>query len=183
VKALPKKKKSHNNEKITLTVEKALEEFNDVVYRTAYSFAKNEADAKDICQDVFMNFMKYGINKEYDSLDHARHWFIRVTINCHHMFHRARKRREEVEKLGVVMTEKSEQNGVTERVIDAVGELDEKYRVTIHLFFYEGYKIKEIASLLEENENTIKTRLARAKRMLKSKLGTMATGGDYHAQR
>jgi len=36
--------------------------------------------------------------------------------------------------------------------------------------YYEGYKISEIAQLLEENENTIKTRLARAKKMLQKKL-------------
>ena len=59
---------------------------------------------------------------------------------------------------------------IVETVTDAVRSLDEKYRIAIHLFFYEGYKIREIADLLEENENTIKTRLARGKKMLKDKL-------------
>ena len=52
--------------------------------------------------------------------------------------------------------------------------LSPKYRDIIYLYYYEGYKIVEIAALLKKNENTIHTRLRRAKQELKEKLG-----GDY----
>ena len=45
-----------------------------------------------------------------------------------------------------------------------------KYRTVIHLFYYEGFTIKQIASILKTNENTVKTRLLRAREKLKSRL-------------
>jgi len=158
---------TYDEHKLILTIETALEKFSDVVYRVAYSFAKHEADAQDIFQDVFMRFMKYGIEKEFDSLEHAEHWFVRVTLNCYYTFVSKAKRREEVETdPRNIKTEKKDYSTLTE----TVGELEEKYRIVIHLFYYEDYKIKEIAAILGENENTIKTRIARAKKMLKNKL-------------
>ena len=162
-----RKTNTYDKHKLTLTIETALEEFSDVVYRVAYSFAKHEADAQDIFQEVFMRFMKYGIGKEYDSFEHAEHWFVRVTINCYHTFVSKVKRREEVETDPRNVKEgKRDYSTLTE----AIGELDEKYRIVVHLFYYEDYKVREIADILEENENTIKTRLARAKKMLREKL-------------
>ena len=154
--------------KLTLTIENALESFSDVVYRVAASFAQCEADARDIYQEVFMRFLKYGIGKEFNDLAHAKHWFIRVTINYHHTQASKTKRLKEVEKDSAVhLTEKVKDYG---EVTEALQELDEKYRTVIHLFYYEGYKIKEIADLLKKNENTIKTRLARGKKLLKEKM-------------
>ena len=45
--------------------------------------------------------------------------------------------------------------------------LDPKYRVVIYLYYYEGYKIEEIAGLLHLRSGTVGTRLARAKERLK----------------
>ena len=49
-------------------------------------------------------------------------------------------------------------------------ELEPKYRIPIHLFYYEGYSIKEISAILHEKEATIGTRLDRARKKLKDKL-------------
>ena len=54
--------------------------------------------------------------------------------------------------------------------------LDEMYRLPIHLHYYEGYAIKEIAELLGEKPATIGTRLARGREQLKA-----AMGGIEHA--
>jgi len=169
-----RRKNTYDEDKLTLTIEESLKEFSDVVYRVARNLVKNEADAQDIYQEVFLRFMKYSINKQYDSLDHARHWFIRVTINCHHTFIERNMRREELEKSVYYM--KDEPRNYSS-LTEAVQELDEKYRIVVHLFYYEDYRIKEIAAILEENENTIKTRLARAKGLLKSKINVEQLGG------
>ena len=60
-------------------------------------------------------------------------------------------------------------------LIQAVISLDKKYRLPIHLFYYEGYSIREIAELLHEKETTIGTRLERGRKKLKEILG-----GDYY---
>jgi len=56
------------------------------------------------------------------------------------------------------------------QVFIAVMELPEKYRVLVHLFYYEDYSVKEISKILDRKESTIKTQLYRARQLLKRKL-------------
>lgn len=164
---------TYDEQKLLLTADKALEEFSGMIYRLARSLSKNnEMEAQEVFQDVFERFLKYGTKKEYDSIEHAKNWFVRVTINCHNaLIKRNQKRREiEYDEQIVDMDEIGEESRDYHSLTEAVNELKEKYRIVIHLMYYEGYKISEIAELLEENENTIKTRLARAKKTLRKKL-------------
>ena len=48
----------------------------------------------------------------------------------------------------------------------AVQKLPLKYKTVIYLYYYESYSIKEISKILHTNENTIKTRLSRARKEL-----------------
>ena len=52
-------------------------------------------------------------------------------------------------------------------IVEHVMKLDEKYRVPIHLYYYEGYSIKEIAGIMNQNPSTISTHLDRARQQLK----------------
>jgi RNA polymerase sigma-70 factor (ECF subfamily) len=49
-------------------------------------------------------------------------------------------------------------------------KLPEKYRVVVHLFYYEDYSVKEIANILKISESNIKVRLSRGRAMLKDAL-------------
>jgi RNA polymerase sigma-70 factor (ECF subfamily) len=60
-------------------------------------------------------------------------------------------------------------------LINAVLSLDPKFRIPIHLYYYEGYSIQEIAQILNEKYTTIGTRLQRGREKLKDILGS-----DYH---
>lgn len=55
-------------------------------------------------------------------------------------------------------------------LFQAVMELPEKYRLVIHLFYYEEYSIAEIAALLRSAQGTVKARLSRGRKLLKSML-------------
>ena len=59
-------------------------------------------------------------------------------------------------------------------VYDAVLKLPEKYRTAIHLYYYEDYSVREIATVMHATESTVKSWLHRARGMLKETLG-----GDY----
>ena len=50
----------------------------------------------------------------------------------------------------------------------AVNSLDRKYRIAVHLYYFEGYSVKEIGEILGVSENTVSTRLARARGKLKA---------------
>lgn len=152
-----------NKGRLYLSDEEAVRQFSATVYRVALNRIKKEADVEDVYQEVFLRFVQQ--TKGFETLEHAKAWFIRVTINCCHDFFRNRKYEQELEvAMDTYVTETK-----FDEIVDLVQALDEKYRMVIHLYYYEQYKISEIATLLNENENTIKTRLARAKRILKKK--------------
>lgn len=72
----------------------------------------------------------------------------------------------------------AEHGYMTERDVDlikAVLSLDKKYRIPIHLFYYEGYSIQEVADIMNEKSTTIGTRLERGRHKLKEILGS-----DYY---
>ena len=54
---------------------------------------------------------------------------------------------------------------------DAIKVLPAKLRIVIHLFYYEGYRTKEISGLLHIREATVRSRLTRARKLLKNQLG------------
>ena len=61
------------------------DKFSNTIYRTAFSYCKNHADAEDITSDVFIKCFtgKYA----YDSDEHLKAWLIRCTINrCKDIF-------------------------------------------------------------------------------------------------
>lgn len=55
-------------------------------------------------------------------------------------------------------------------VWETVGQLPESYRDVIHLFYYEQYSVREIGEILELTEGAVKTRLSRARDMLREQL-------------
>lgn len=55
-------------------------------------------------------------------------------------------------------------------LFETVMKLPRKYRIVIHLFYYEDYTVHEIADILRITESNVKVRLSRGRVMLKEKL-------------
>lgn len=55
-------------------------------------------------------------------------------------------------------------------LFEKVMKLPEKYRIVIHLFYYEDYSVREIAGILRITEANVKVRLSRGRRLLKEAL-------------
>ena len=139
--------------------------YSPVIIKIAFTYVKNTADAQDIMQDVFLSFLR--INPVFESPEHEKAWFIRVTIN---------KSKNHIKSGWFVntipMTEDLSYMPEEERgVLEEVMKLDKKYRITIYLYYYEGYSIDEIAGLMQTKSSTIKTWLSRGRNILKNKLG------------
>lgn len=170
-------------------IQKTIETYSPMVYRLAYSLVKNRSDADDIHQEVFLRFIKY--QPRFESEEHAKFWFIRVTTNqCKNWWKLAWRR-------VISLSEYEEENrGVPEPgcmdagvpgagyensggsgfgyeekksdrdIIEVVKALPRKYRVVIHLFYYEQMKAEEIAKTLGIKASTVRTRLTRARRKM-----------------
>lgn len=139
------------------------EKYIDTVYRVAFSMLKNPHDADDMTQDTFMKL--YTSNVSYMSDEHVKNWLIKVTVNGCKNFFRARWRHHDdidsyAQSLGFESKEQSD-------LFYAIHSLDKKYAVIIHLHYFEGYSCKEIGDLLGIPENSVSTRLRRARGKLK----------------
>ncbi len=139
--------------------------YNDV-FRIAYNYTLNRHDSEDIVQQTFIKLYK-NITKFYDLNDEVRNWLIRVTINESKNFmtsawKRKNNLKEDAEFFGIEEKENT-------LFYDLMG-LPKKYRITIYLYYFEGYSIKEIASILKTSESNIKQRLKRGKEKLKIEL-------------
>jgi len=135
------------------------------ILRFAYAYVRNHSDAEDIAQDVFVSYMQKA-PAFYDEA-HRKAWLIRVTGNkCKDLLKSNWKKRTATlpDDLGYLPEESSS-------ILAYVLALDEKYRIPIHLFYYEGYTIGQIAGVLECNAATVGTWLARGRKRLKTMIG------------
>ena len=145
------------------------DKFSGAVYRIAFMYCKNKADAEDITKETFIKRFTADVAFPDDKSEKA--WLLRVAANkCRDMFRSARYRfmrsAVPIEEAGLVYESPEES-----QVFHAVMELPPKYRLVIHLFYYEGYSAAEIGRMTECSESAVQTRLYRARNMLKKSLG------------
>nr|WP_312576440.1 sigma-70 family RNA polymerase sigma factor [Sedimentibacter sp.] len=155
------------------SLEKQLENYvvenKEKHYRIAYSYVKNVDDALDIVQEA--------IFKAITSLDnlknpeYIRTWFYRILINSAIDFIRKQKKIVVVDDSFI----SSFDHGLVDTYKDvdlykALDELPNKYRTVVILRFFEDLKIEEVAEILDENVNTVKTRLYKSLEKLRIKI-------------
>ncbi len=160
------------NSEEEITSEAVIDKYADMVYRLALVQVKNQADADDIFQEVFVRLVSH-IHK-LESWEHIKAWLIRVTINCSKKhFSRFDNRNftslDDVEEKGVE-EEGFEKAEGDDTVTKAVQKLPPKYRSVVHLFYFEEMSIAEIADFTGQKETTVKSQLFRAREMLKEML-------------
>lgn len=129
---------------------------------------KNYADTEDIFQNVFLKYVLS--DQQFESREHEKAWFIRVTINaCKDLLKSFfRTRTVAIDEALETAADLDEDRSA---VLEAVLSLPVKYRDAVYLHYYEGYTAPEIGGILGKNPNTVYTLLTRAKNMLREKLG------------
>lgn len=143
-----------------ISAAQAFEKYSDMVYRLAVARVKNKYDADDILQEVFLRFIKY--KDKVENEEHLKALLIRITINCSKSLLTSGwfKRTESLSESLSVWDEYSD-------TLDAVLRLPKKYRTVIHLHYYMGYSVEEIAKILKSKPSTVKSQLHRARQKLK----------------
>lgn len=148
----------------TEKIKNMIEKYSELVYKVAITRSQNIENAEDIFQEVFM---KYSQNMpEFENEEHEKAWFIRVTINLSKNLHKQAWNRKTVALEENLQFEEKEQ----ENIFQIVSTLPQKYKTVVYLFYYEGYKIKEISKIMKTREGTIKTWLSRARESLREKI-------------
>ena len=138
--------------KSTEDVNRVMEAYADMVRRICFVHLKNRHDTEDVFQNVYMKYLLY--EGSFESSEHEKAWFARVTINACTDWLRALSRRKWV-PLDALAEEGTVLDDPSKEVLEAVLRLPEKYRDVIYLFYYEEYTAVEIAKILGKKENTV----------------------------
>lgn len=144
----------------------AAERYLDMVYRIALNWFRNPADAEDAAQNAMLRLWR--TDTEFRGEEHLRHWLVRVTLNeCKRISsHPWRSRTVSLESCPEPVFSDPARQTLFREVMD----LPAKYRLPLYLYYYEGYSVDEVGSLLDLKPSTVQTRLARARTKLKTQL-------------
>ena len=139
--------------------------WGDMVYRLALARTANVSDAEDVFQEVFLRYFRH--EEKFHNDEYRKAWLIRCTVN------RAKSLTASPWRRRVVPLEIAEEVGVEDdyrEVYSAVLSLPGKYRAVIHLHYFEGLSVAEMAAGLNLPEGTVKSRLSRGRTLLRELL-------------
>ena len=143
------------------------ETYRDRLFAAAFQVCGNAADAEDAAKEALL---RYHISeKQFESEQHIRAWLLRVAINCAKNLSRSFFRRNTV-PLETYMETLEFDSGESQEIFREVMSLPEKYRLVIHLYYYEDYSVAEIGRILALTESNVKVRLSRGRQLLKKSL-------------
>ena len=140
------------------------------VYRLCYTYLKNEADAEDCAEDVFVKVLTAEISFQDET--HERKWFTVAAANqCKDRLKSTAYRMTDSlnaeDAPEIAAPERTDYSDVTEAVL----KLPEQLREVIILYYYDGYRSEEIADMLGRPPSTVRNQLRDARKRLQFVLG------------
>ncbi|MDM5229972.1 sigma-70 family RNA polymerase sigma factor [Lysinibacillus pakistanensis] len=152
-----------------------MDEHGEYCLRVAYLYVKDWAIAEEIVQDVF--FAYYCQQERFEQRSSLKTYLVKITVHKSHDYLRSwkNKRHMLLEKLHIGVSKRTPEKELVEKdnrriLTTALFELPIAYREVLILYYYQELKIREIAEILASTENTVKTRLRRARQKLQEKL-------------
>ena len=165
------------------------EELENYIYtygKDLYSFCchvtRSRQEADDLYQDTFLKM--YEMGEKVVIRTNPKSFLMSVALNLYRNHKRKLSVRQRIIGVSVAVDEATdsvadEERGTEDLVVakeecllvrEMVRKLPDKYRIPILLYYMEELSIAEIAALLQMSENTAKTRMRRAKKILKERL-------------
>lgn len=142
----------------------------DMMYHVAKTLLYNDADCADAIQEAIVKAFTNLHTLRQDGF--AKTWLVRILINeCYAIM---RKEKHVVSLEDFCPEERVAEQTDYSDLYEAIRRLPEEARLSITLYYMEGYSVKEIAGLMDTTESAVKNRLARARAKLRTDL-EMAT--------
>lgn len=148
----------------------AVDIYSQTIYRLAFSGTGNVSDAEDITQTVFYKLLKN--RTVFSSEEHRKAWLLRVTVNEIKVFKRSAwfRKRDYSELPEICDSLDIAQQTDNKLVYDALMKLKQEQRMIIMLRYYYEYSCSEISVMTGIKEETVRTRIKRAREKLKKYL-------------
>lgn len=163
---LVKRAKKGDSEAFQMLIHKEKEK----MYRMAYMYMRNEDDALEVFQESL-----YKALNSIDTLKNNRYfstWLMRILINTAVATLKKKQKIVSMENEIIDQMESVVHVQIEEQLdlLQAMDEIEEKYKTVLLLRFYQDYTVKQIAVLLDCPEGTVKTNIRRGLAVLKTKL-------------
>ena len=146
--------------KTPMYIEQIINEYGPSVYSFALSRLKNEDDAADVYQTVFLKL--FSKKPKFSKPHQIKSWLMKTTYNCTTDIFRRRKNTVELTDDIPHQDERG--------FYDLLDTLPELYRDAVYLYYGESMRVSEIAKVLGISAGGVKSRLARARKYLKEEL-------------
>jgi len=164
-------------------------QYCDAMLGVAMRYCDNQTEAEDALQEAFLKIFKSMKSFEGQRGGSLTAWIKTIVVNTALSTNRKNKKHnftDDVEDYKVAdeasvvffMSEEQQMKDRQRQILHAVQSLPSGYRTVFNLYVMEGYSHAEIAEILEVSENTSKSQLSKARRMLKSKLGYLKDRGE-----
>jgi len=159
-----------------------MDSYGDYLVRLTYAIVKDEKKAEDIVQEVFI---RYYLNVEkFEGRSSVKTYLYRIAVNeCHNYFKSWAYRKIELSNLftHLLINKKTPEEDLLQKegedsLIEVVESLPLKYREVIWLHYYAELSVSEIGNVLGCSANTVKTRLARGRKLARI---AIEEGNDY----
>ena len=138
----------------------------DMLYHVAKTLLRGDADCADAIQEAIVKAFSGIQTLRKDS--YAKTWLVRIVINECYAILRREKRLVPIDDF--VENEMAQEQADYSELYEAISRLPEEIRLTVTLYYMEGYSVREIADLLKTTESAIKNRLMRARTKIKRDL-------------
>ncbi len=138
----------------------------DMLYHVAKTLLRSDADCADAIQEAIVKAFSGIQTLRKDSC--AKTWLVRIVINECYVILRREKLLVPIDDF--VENEMAQEQADYSELYEAISRLPEEIRLTVTLYYMEGYSVREIADLLKTTESAIKNRLMRARTKIKRDL-------------
>jgi RNA polymerase sigma-70 factor, ECF subfamily len=167
-----------NKEDTEAVIDEIMRNYGQDVLQLVFSYVHDKSVAEDLTQEIFVKCYKN--LHTYNRKSKLKTWLWRIAINHSKDYLKSWYNTKVIVadtdfsssgSMGKSVEESVIQKEVDIELAEAVMQLPVQYREVIYLYYFEEMQIKEIAKATEQKSNTVKTRLRRAKSMLKEQLG------------
>ena len=152
--------------------------YSPILLGICIRYAKSKFEAEDVLQEGFIKILTK-IN-DFKGDGSFEGWMKRIVVNTAISHYNKNKKHNEIYDIGDINETDikghtfESNNFTSEELFKVIDNLPEGYKVVFNLYAIEGYKHKEIAEMLNINQNTSKSQYSRAKERLRQKLDAIS---------
>lgn len=178
---------------MNVLIENVYEEYNRYIYHLCLKLTRNQTEAEDLMQEVWLKVVRY--ESYVNDVDHIKAWLTTVCMNTFRDRYRKNVRRShhmtyqpdslDISILDLIPSDSLDTEEVlvkgdlSQMVQEKIRELDQIYQTTVMYFYVNQYSLIEIAELMKVSIGTVKSRLFRAKQRLKEMMMADTSAIDY----